>query len=141
MWKFVFCINQACSFRYGLEADDEVVETVAGRIALLPHSSLTLYPSPASKVKHFVHMIWDPPNSNTQKPFRPLTELTLLKDFPALSDRVDCLPYIPCHEEASVECQFTYFLDKYSKLVSTLKRTINLRNIFFMDLNIILSNV
>ena len=37
---------------------------------------------------------------------RLLVELTLPEEFPTLSDEVECLPYIPCHEDAAVECQF-----------------------------------
>ena len=37
---------------------------------------------------------------------RLLVELTTLEEFPALSDQVECFPYIPCHEDAAVECQF-----------------------------------
>ena len=39
---------------------------------------------------------------------RLLVELTTLEEFPALSDHMECLPYIPCHEDAAVECQFLF---------------------------------
>ena len=47
-------------------------------------------------------------------PFRLLAELTLFEEFPALSDRVDCLPYFPCHKD---ECKL---LDKCSNPVNKL---------------------
>ena len=36
---------------------------------------------------------------------RLLVELTALEEFPTLSDQVECLPYIPCHDDAAVKCQ------------------------------------
>ena len=94
----------------------EVVEAGAGGGALLTPRPLQ-HTSSVSKVKPgLLDIILDtfPPlklaslssRHDVKTTFRLLVELNLLEEFPALSNRVECLPYIPCHEGAAVECQF-----------------------------------